>query len=303
MFKSRSAAKSLGLASGFLIVLPVAELSTSSRAADATFIRVGFLPGDDSSRVLGVDDAGTLAACASFHFENNVRVYKYAALWTPVDGIQALPRLPNTVSGSRATYAIGGRDLTADGSRIAFTAPTLDQTRVAAGISDPDGGNLIAITSLPNGSLMPAISQLSDDAQTAFGYQSVSGYQEGAMWTAAGGVTALVPPTGYTNVAPAGGRNFQRRQRQRENSVRRRSAELLRHHRASLSMDFGNRSRWAGLSAILATLEPGAYTAVVRGQDGGTGVGLVEAHDLDVAAASKLANISTPVPWILEITF
>ncbi len=47
-------------------------------------------------------------------------------------------------------------------------------------------------------------------------------------------------------------------------------------------------------SAILATLEPGAYTAIVRGKNGGTGVGLVEAYDLDPPpSASKLANIST----------
>jgi WD40 repeat protein len=45
-------------------------------------------------------------------------------------------------------------------------------------------------------------------------------------------------------------------------------------------------------SAIVATLAPGAYTAIVRGKDNGTGVGLVEAYDLDQAAASQLANIS-----------
>ncbi len=46
-------------------------------------------------------------------------------------------------------------------------------------------------------------------------------------------------------------------------------------------------------SAIVATLDPGAYTAIVNGKDGTTGVGLVEAYDLDTAAASELANIST----------
>jgi len=45
-------------------------------------------------------------------------------------------------------------------------------------------------------------------------------------------------------------------------------------------------------SAIVATLDPGAYTAIVGGVGGGTGVGLVEAYDLDPAAGS-LANIST----------
>ena len=46
-------------------------------------------------------------------------------------------------------------------------------------------------------------------------------------------------------------------------------------------------------SAIVATLDPGAYTAVVRGKNGTTGIGLVEAYDLNRAANSKLANIST----------
>jgi hypothetical protein len=47
-------------------------------------------------------------------------------------------------------------------------------------------------------------------------------------------------------------------------------------------------------SAIIWTLNPGQnYTAAVRGQSGGTGVGIVEAYDLDQAAASKLGNIST----------
>jgi hypothetical protein len=47
-------------------------------------------------------------------------------------------------------------------------------------------------------------------------------------------------------------------------------------------------------SAIIWTLNPGQnYTAVVRGQSGTTGVGIVEAYDLDLSAASKLGNIST----------
>ena len=47
-------------------------------------------------------------------------------------------------------------------------------------------------------------------------------------------------------------------------------------------------------SAIIATLDPNAaYTAIVRGKNDGTGVGLVEVYDLDQAADSELANIST----------
>ncbi|HEY3662414.1 MAG TPA: hypothetical protein VGL24_04610, partial [Chthoniobacterales bacterium] len=44
-------------------------------------------------------------------------------------------------------------------------------------------------------------------------------------------------------------------------------------------------------SAILRRLTPGAYTAIVRGKNNGTGVGLVEAYALDGTAT--LANIST----------
>jgi plastocyanin len=46
-------------------------------------------------------------------------------------------------------------------------------------------------------------------------------------------------------------------------------------------------------SAILATLDPGAYTAIVRGNGNTAGVALVEVYDLDQAALSKLGNIST----------
>ncbi len=46
-------------------------------------------------------------------------------------------------------------------------------------------------------------------------------------------------------------------------------------------------------SALITTLEPGSYTAIVSGKDGATGVGLVEGYDLDQPADSELANIST----------
>jgi hypothetical protein len=46
-------------------------------------------------------------------------------------------------------------------------------------------------------------------------------------------------------------------------------------------------------SAIDRTLDPGAYTAVVRNTNNTLGVGLVEVYDLNPEAASKLANIST----------
>jgi hypothetical protein len=46
-------------------------------------------------------------------------------------------------------------------------------------------------------------------------------------------------------------------------------------------------------SVILATLQPGAYTAIISGKGGTTGIGLIEVYDNDSAAASELANIST----------
>jgi hypothetical protein len=46
-------------------------------------------------------------------------------------------------------------------------------------------------------------------------------------------------------------------------------------------------------SAILSTLAPGKYTAIVRGKNNTTGVALVEAYDLDQSISTTLTNIST----------
>jgi hypothetical protein len=46
-------------------------------------------------------------------------------------------------------------------------------------------------------------------------------------------------------------------------------------------------------SAILTTLSPGSYTAILAGKNGGTGVGLVEVYDLAQGANSRLGNISS----------
>jgi hypothetical protein len=46
-------------------------------------------------------------------------------------------------------------------------------------------------------------------------------------------------------------------------------------------------------AAIVATLAPGAYTAIVRGNGNTSGVALVEVYDLNQGVDSKLANIST----------
>jgi hypothetical protein len=46
-------------------------------------------------------------------------------------------------------------------------------------------------------------------------------------------------------------------------------------------------------AAIMATLTPANYTAILRGKDGTMGIGLVEMYDLDTTSDSKLANISS----------
>jgi subtilisin-like proprotein convertase family protein/uncharacterized protein YegL len=46
-------------------------------------------------------------------------------------------------------------------------------------------------------------------------------------------------------------------------------------------------------SALLLSLPPGAYTAIVRGANNAAGVGLVETYDLDQTVDARLANIST----------
>lgn len=46
-------------------------------------------------------------------------------------------------------------------------------------------------------------------------------------------------------------------------------------------------------SALIATLPPGAYTAIVGGRNGATGMGLVEVYDLNPGDDAQLTNIST----------
>jgi autotransporter-associated beta strand protein len=46
-------------------------------------------------------------------------------------------------------------------------------------------------------------------------------------------------------------------------------------------------------SAIVATLQPGSYSVILSGKNNATGVATIELYDLDPAANSKLANIST----------
>ena len=46
-------------------------------------------------------------------------------------------------------------------------------------------------------------------------------------------------------------------------------------------------------SAIVYSLNPGFYTAIMSGENGATGIGVIEVYDLDQAALSRLANIAT----------
>jgi hypothetical protein len=46
-------------------------------------------------------------------------------------------------------------------------------------------------------------------------------------------------------------------------------------------------------SALWGTINPGAYTVILSGKNGGTGIGSVEVYDLDEPADSRLANISS----------
>ncbi len=50
-------------------------------------------------------------------------------------------------------------------------------------------------------------------------------------------------------------------------------------------------------SAIAVTLQPGAYTTIIRGKNDTIGIGLAELYDYSRNAGSKLANISTRA-WV-----
>jgi hypothetical protein len=46
-------------------------------------------------------------------------------------------------------------------------------------------------------------------------------------------------------------------------------------------------------STLLLSVAPGSYTAVLRGQGGSTGIGLIEVFDLDANGSASVVNIST----------
>jgi glucose/arabinose dehydrogenase len=58
-------------------------------------------------------------------------------------------------------------------------------------------------------------------------------------------------------------------------------------------MNFGLAPTDPRESALVATLLPGAYTAIMQGVNATTGIGLVELFDADQSAASNAANLST----------
>lgn len=55
----------------------------------------------------------------------------------------------------------------------------------------------------------------------------------------------------------------------------------------------GLAPNWDEESAIVATLAPGPHTAILRGNGGTTGIGIVEVYDLESSVPAQLANVST----------
>jgi uncharacterized protein GlcG (DUF336 family) len=68
---------------------------------------------------------------------------------------------------------------------------------------------------------------------------------------------------------------------------------IITSNQVSAIQDSGHAPTQPSESAIIATLPPGNYTAIVRGTNNSVGVALVEVDDLDPDAGSILGNIST----------
>jgi hypothetical protein len=73
-------------------------------------------------------------------------------------------------------------------------------------------------------------------------------------------------------------------------------AGIISGNQVSAIQNSGHAPTEASESAIIATLQPGNYTAIVRGVSNTTGVALVEVYDLNADADSVLGNISTRAP-------
>ena len=68
---------------------------------------------------------------------------------------------------------------------------------------------------------------------------------------------------------------------------------IITSNQVSAIQNSGHAPTQPSESAIIATLQPGNYTAIVRGVSNTTGVALVEVYDLSTDTASVLSNIST----------
>ena len=68
---------------------------------------------------------------------------------------------------------------------------------------------------------------------------------------------------------------------------------IITSNQVSAIQNSGHAPTQPSESAIIATLQPGNYTAIVRGVNNTTGVALVEVYDLSPDTASVLGNIST----------
>jgi hypothetical protein len=68
---------------------------------------------------------------------------------------------------------------------------------------------------------------------------------------------------------------------------------IITSSQVSAIQNSGHAPTQASESAIIATLQPGNYTAIVRGVNNTTGIALVEVYDISPEATSILSNIST----------
>ncbi|MGZ4983275.1 MAG: hypothetical protein ACXV9Q_04190, partial [Chthoniobacterales bacterium] len=69
--------------------------------------------------------------------------------------------------------------------------------------------------------------------------------------------------------------------------------DWMTHPRKQELIDFGLAPPDSLESAMVATLQPGAYTALLRGVDNGTGIGLIELYDPNSSESANAVNLST----------
>jgi hypothetical protein len=188
--------------------------SVSSAATDSfSFTHVGILPDGESSEVIALNDAMTLAGCSTTVVAHDVRGYyqrKNSARWTPAEGLKALPLLPYSSAaandaGARSGY-VAGNDVTPDGTKLVFSSHTTPTDGRAAGMCNADGSNLVVFTTMPGGEKMQTAKQISDDGTIVIG-SSYPDYLHirTTRWTAATGFEELALPAGYNLSAPAYG--------------------------------------------------------------------------------------------------